>query len=88
MKLTVLEKDANRLKIEVSGEGHTLLNLLSENAWQAGATQASVVIEHPYLSAPRLLVRGQNPKKILVSAAELAENQAKEFQTEFKRAAK
>lgn len=88
MELKKLEKTKEKLKVEVRGESHTLLNLLRENAWKAGATQASYMIEHPYLAQPKITIVSPNPVKTLVSAAEQAVEEAAEFQREFKRALK
>ncbi|MBU0952902.1 MAG: hypothetical protein KKA90_00560 [Nanoarchaeota archaeon] len=88
MKLTVLEKDKNHIAVQFSGETHTLLNLLVENAWKAGATQAATVMEHPYLEEPKLVIHGPNPQKILTDAATMAVAEAKEFQSVFKKAVK
>ena len=87
MKLSVLEKKKDKLKVEVEGEDHTLLNLLSENAWK-GAKQSSYMIRHPYLSKPEITVIGANPKKILADAAQDIITEAKAFQKEFKRVTK
>jgi DNA-directed RNA polymerase subunit L len=88
MELVVLERDENKIVLEVRGEGHTLLNLLREACWKEGASQASYMIEHPYLANPKIIVRGKNPKKILTGAAQLVINQVDEFTKEFKRASK
>ncbi len=83
MKLAVLEKSDSKWVLEVRGETHTLLNLLSENAWKSGADQASYIIEHPYLSEPKIIVRSKNPKKTLLEAVQLIVMQSKEFEKEF-----
>lgn len=88
MKLNVLEKGNEKIVLEVHGETHTFLNLLRENTWKSGSKQTSYMIEHPYLSEPKLMVRGKDPKKILDKAAQMVIDQAKEFQKEFKRASK
>ncbi|MBM3303767.1 MAG: hypothetical protein FJY76_01620 [Candidatus Aenigmarchaeota archaeon] len=88
MKLKVTEKGKDGLKIEVTGETHTLLNLLRENAWQAGAKQASYTIRHPYLSQPEMYVVAADPKKVLSGAAQLTIDQAQDFAAAFKRAMK
>lgn len=86
MKLKLLEKGKNKIVLEVSGETHTFLNLLRENAWKVGSRQASYMIEHPYLLEPKFIVRADNPKKILSEAAQRIIDQAKDFEKEFKRA--
>ncbi|MBI2971926.1 MAG: hypothetical protein HYY37_05895 [Candidatus Aenigmarchaeota archaeon] len=69
MKITVLENEKDKLKIEVDGS-LTLVNLLNENVWkQSGVDVSSYKVEHPYLTKPVLLVRSKNPKKALLDAA-------------------
>lgn len=88
MKLVALERTNEKISLEVRGETHTFLNLLRENVWKAGGKQASYVIEHPYLSEPKLTVRVKNPKKILDKAVQMIIDQTKEFEREFKRVSK
>lgn len=88
MQLKVLENKQDKLKIEVADEGHTLLNLLRENAWKKGAKQASYLTEHPYLSQPKIVVIADNPKKVLSDAAQLVIDDAQDFERQFKRASK
>ncbi len=86
MELKVLEKTKNKLKIEVQGESHTLLNLLRRNSWDAKAEQASYMIEHPMLSQPRIIIKAGNPKAVLSRAADMAIKQTQNFSKAFKRA--
>ena len=37
MDLNVLEKKKDKIIVEVRGESHTLLNLVREKSWKAGA---------------------------------------------------
>jgi DNA-directed RNA polymerase subunit L len=85
MEIKVLEKTNESLKIEVIGESQTLLNLLREKSWKAGAVQASYMIEHPYLSSPKIIVRAKNPKKVLADASQMVIDDASEFGKEFGR---
>jgi DNA-directed RNA polymerase subunit L len=86
MELKVLEKTKNRLKLEVRGESHTLLNLLRRNSWDAKADQASYMIEHPMLSQPKIIIKASNPKHVLSRAADMAVKQAQDFGRVFKKA--
>lgn len=88
MKLKKLEKTKEKLKLEVAGEDHTLLNILREKAWEAGADQASYSIEHPYLSEPTLTIRSKNPQKTLLHSSQLVIDDAVAFQKGFKKALK
>ncbi len=88
MELRVLEKRKDKMKVEVMGESHTLMNLLRENSWKSKADQASYMIEHPYISHPKIIVRAKNPKSVLVNAAQMIIDDSKDFSMEFKRAMK
>ncbi len=88
MKIDVVEKTKDKIVLEVHGEDHTFLNILRENAWKTKAKQAGYIIEHPYLSEPKFIIRGRNPKKMLIDAAQLTIDQTEEFEKEFKRAIK
>ena len=85
MELKVLEKKPEKLSIEVAGETHTFLNILTEYAWEAKARQASYIIQHPYLSQPELIVISKDPKKTLADAAQMVAERSKEFKTAFDR---
>lgn len=67
MKITVLEKDDDKLKIEM--DDLTLVNLLNENIWKKKVKYAAFSVDHPYLSKPILIVKGTNPGKIMLDAA-------------------
>ncbi len=86
MEIKVIEKSNNKLKIEIRGESHTLLNLLRKNLWALDVEQAAYMIEHPYLSEPEIIVKSKNPLKSLHDATQLIIDQSKEFEKEFKRA--
>jgi DNA-directed RNA polymerase subunit L len=85
MKLVLLESTEGKMSLEVRGENHTFLNLIRENAWDAGSKQSSYMIEHPYLSEPKLIIRADNPRKILDNSAQAILDDAKDFEKEFKR---
>ncbi len=86
MELKVLDSAPDKLSVEVHGETHTLLNVLTEYAWEAKASQASYVIDHPYLSTPELIVKSKNPKKTLSDAAQMIIDRSKDFKSAFDRA--
>jgi len=83
-----LEKNEGKMKLEVLGETHTFMNIITEYAWEAGAKQASYIIQHPYMSEPHLIVSAKNPKKTLSDASQIISEKATEFQKSFKRATK
>jgi DNA-directed RNA polymerase subunit L len=88
MKLKAVERGKDKLVVEIAGESHTFLNLLRETAWSKGASHAAYIIEHPYLSEPKISVKGGNPKNILKNSAQSVILNAKDFQKEFSRALK
>ena len=65
MDLQVTDKKGDRVQIEIKGENHTLLNLIRENAWKAGAKQVSYMIKHPYMSSPKMTIKSGKHKKVL-----------------------
>ncbi len=84
MNLKKIEEKKGRLKVEVEGEGHTLLNLLKSECFKAGAGSASYDIGHPLVGNPTLTVIGKNPKAILDAAAKNVQKTSKKFQTDFR----
>ncbi|MBI4020202.1 MAG: DNA-directed RNA polymerase subunit L [Candidatus Aenigmarchaeota archaeon] len=88
MELEIAESQKDCVKVIVKGESHTLCNLLREKSWEAGAKQAAYMVEHPYMSDPKIIVRAANPKKVLRDAAQMVVDEAMDFEKEFKRALK
>ncbi len=84
MELKVLEKKKDSIKLEVSGESHTFLNVLKEAAWGAGAKQSTYSIEHPYLSQPYIRVKSPAPAKTLAEASAAVAQEARQFAKSFK----
>ncbi len=88
MELKVIDRQPDRLRVRVSGETHTLLNILTEYAWEAKASQASYMLEHPYLSQPEIIVKSKNPKKTLSDAAQIIIDRSRDFKSAFDRSLK
>ena len=88
MELKVVEKNKEKIRVEVVNETHTFLNLLREKAWEAGCDQASYIIEYPYQSHPIIIVKAKNPIKVLTNAGIKITDQVKEFSRHFNRLAK
>lgn len=86
MKVKFIEKRKNKWKLEIKGGSHGFLNLLKEKAWDAKAKQASYMIEHPYLTEPKIIIRAENPKNVLIKAAKLITEESKLFLKLFKKA--
>lgn len=87
MKLTIISDEEGRLKLAVSGEGHTLLNLLqqflvlNDNVEIAGYSKP-----HPLMDRSMLFVnmKGRKTwKKALLDASKEAKKELNEFLTKF-----
>ena len=74
MEIGILPSDKGSLKIKLVGEDHTFANALRKQLWNnSNVRLAGYNIEHPLVSDPVLIldVEGkQDPKKILLKAAE------------------
>jgi DNA-directed RNA polymerase subunit L len=92
MKVKVLKKTGNELKIEVEGAGHTLCNLLQKKLLEDENVElAGYDIPHPLASNPIIYVRtkgGVTPEEALLKAVEKVRGIGREFSGEFQKALK
>jgi len=88
MELKVLEEKKDMLSLELTGETHTFLNLLTEVSWKEGARQAAYFVEHPYIAQPKIIVRSDNPRRVLRDSVQKIIDDCEDFSTKFKRAMK
>lgn len=92
MKVNVLNKTENELKIELEGAGHTLCNLLQKKLLEdENVDLAGYDIPHPLASNPILYVRTKRdvkPEEALHRAVEKILELSKEFSKELKKALK
>jgi len=76
MKVKVLKKTENALKIEIEGSGHGLCNLLQKKLLEDKTVdQAGYDVPHPLASNPVIYVRmkgSAKPEAALLNAAESA----------------
>jgi len=90
MKIKVLKKTSNELKIEVEGEGHTLCNVLQKVLLEDDTIEmAGYHIQHPLIGNPVVYVRTkgkQKPETTLGEAAKKIRSQCKEFRRSFEKA--
>ncbi|MBM3199950.1 DNA-directed RNA polymerase subunit L [Candidatus Woesearchaeota archaeon] len=71
MEIKVLEKEKNKLKIEIIGENHTFCNSLRKELWNDDDVKvAGYNIEHPLVAHPVLVLETdkKDPKKVLDAA--------------------
>ena len=92
MKVKVLKKAANELKIEVEGAGHGLCNLLQKKLLEDNRVDlAGYDVPHPLASNPVIYVRmkdASKPEDALIKAAEKALKENGTFSKELKKALK
>jgi DNA-directed RNA polymerase subunit L len=92
MKVKVLKKTSDELKLEIEGVGHTLCNLLQKRILEeANVDLAGYDVPHPMSSSAIVYVRTKGkvkPEEILKRAAERARELNKEFGKEFEKALK
>src|SRR4030066_696586 len=92
MKIKVLKKAVNELKIEIEGGGHGLCNLLQKKLLEdKGVDLAGYDVPHPLASNPVIYVRMKGtvkPEEALRKAAEKAREANESFSKELEKALK
>jgi DNA-directed RNA polymerase subunit L len=85
MNIKVLEDSKEKLFLEFEDETETITNLLATQVWKEGG-EAAAIREHPFIENPKLVVMGNNSRKLLEKSSTALEEQCEEFKEEFKRA--
>jgi DNA-directed RNA polymerase subunit L len=92
LKVKVLKKEANELKIEVEGASHGLCNLLQKKILEDESVDlAGYDVPHPLASNPVIYVRmkgSAKPEAALIKAADEAREANNAFGKELKKALK
>jgi DNA-directed RNA polymerase subunit L len=92
LKINVLKRTENELKIEVEGAGHTLCNLLQKKLLEdEDVDMAGYDIPHPLVSKPIIYVRTKGkvtPEEALRKAIEKLLKLSDEFGRELEKALK
>ena len=92
MKVKVLKKEANELKIEIEGADHGICNLLQKKLLEDPKVDlAGYDVPHPLASSPIIYVRMKGkikPEEALITAAEKAREMNSGFSKELKKALK
>ncbi len=88
MEINILQKTKTKLKLEVKGEDHTLLNLIKKELYNDKALKyAGYRIAHVHASNPEFIIEtdGKDPKKVLVDAVSRIKKINKELLSKFKK---
>lgn len=92
MKIEVLKRTSNELKIKLEGEGHTFCNVLQEALLEDDATEmAGYNLRHPLVSEPTIYIqtkKGLKPETVIRNAVKKIRKQNKEFRATFEKALK
>ena len=92
MKVKVMKRTSNELKIEVEGEGHTLCNVLQKALLEDDTIEmAGYNVPHPLFDSTIVYVHtkgNRRPEAALKEATEKILSRNKEFRKSFKKALK
>ena len=78
--MKVIKETKKEFEIEITGESHSLCNTLRKTLMEDEDVEAAAyVIEHPIIGQPKLYVKGKNPKKSLLTAAETVKSRSEEL---------
>jgi len=92
MRIKVLKKTSNELKIEVEGEGHTLCNVIQKVLLEDDTIEmAGYHIQHPLIGNAIMYVHTKGkrrPEATVREAAKKIGGQCKEFRNSFEKALK
>ncbi len=91
MELTILNKTDNEINIKVTGETHTILNMLKTVLLNNKHVEiATYDIKHPTISEPVLFVRtdGADPIDVIKKASKEMAKECDDFIKLFKKKAK
>jgi DNA-directed RNA polymerase subunit L len=92
MKIKILKETANELKLELEGEGHSLLNLLQKIILEDDRIEmAGYDVPHPLIDRAILYVHTKgrtSPGTVIKEATKKVKSLSKEFKKSFKKASK
>lgn len=91
MEVKILEQSKNKLVIDVEGESHTLCNALRKELWEDSHIKAAAYnVKHPLIGVPTVIVEtdGEDPRKVLIKAAQRIGKKANNFAKLAKKAIK
>ncbi len=92
MKIKILKKSKNELKIEIEGEGHTFCNLLQKTLLRdKRVDMAGYHIKHPLTENPVLYINTKarsKPDTVLLKAVEQMQKDTKDSKLAFEKALK
>ena len=92
LKVNIVKKSDNELKLEVEGAGHSLLNVLQKTLLEDDTIEvAGYHVPHPLIDSGILYVHTkgkQNPEDVINEATKKVLDLSKDFHKAFKKASK
>ena len=86
MDLRVLKQDKDYVELEVIGEGHTMCNVIRKEIYnEKGDVVAGYNIAHPIVSNPKMIIKGDKPLKLILSAIDRLKDKNKELKSKLKK---
>lgn len=86
MDIDIIESKKNKFVFELKGASHTICNPLKNELWNDKHVKvATYSIRHPLVSEPKFIIEtdGEDPKKVLIAAAQRLEKLNNKFKEEF-----
>ena len=74
-----LRNDEEHVVLEITGESHTICNILRKRLMSQEVSAAAYDITHPLIGQPEFEVVSSNPQQSLTTAAETVKSEANEF---------
>ena len=84
MEVNVLKEDKELIELEITGEDHTLCNIIRDELWNEEDTSfASYNLKHALISEPILTIKTKKgkPRKAVLDAVESLKNKTKELKS-------
>lgn len=80
--MKIIKDTENELEIEITGESHTLCNVLRKILMEDAEVEAAAyAIDHPIIGEPKLYIKAKNPRKSLNKALNELKSRSNEFKS-------
>ncbi|MDD6285910.1 MAG: DNA-directed RNA polymerase subunit L [Methanosphaera sp.] len=78
--MKVIEEQPEKLVLEITGETHTICNILRKRLMSQDEVKAAAYdITHPLIGQPEFEVHSPNPRESIVTASEEIKKEAQDF---------
>ena len=85
VEMKVVENEKGKLKVEIN-DNSTIVGMVNDQIWnQKGVDLSTFSMGHPYLGKPILLVKGKEPEKAVIEAAEKVSDSIKSLRKQLEK---